>query len=69
MLKISEHHWIHVMNDNIRMNLVTLNSQITTIVSYNDVFPKLTPLCRRVELLIDPTIEPERCRTDLASER
>lgn len=51
---------VHVMNIRAIMNLVSLNTQITTIVSNEDVPTDMTPLGGSVEHLIHPPVEPER---------
>lgn len=51
------------------MNVMSWHSQITTFVSIDDEASCLLPLTRPVESLIDPSIESERRRTNLTSQR
>jgi hypothetical protein len=59
-------HRIHVMNDNSVKDLMPFDAEIATFVSSDDTKPKLTPLIRRIELLIHPSIESEGCISDCA---
>lgn len=58
-------HRIHMVNDWTMMNLIPLDSEVTTVVSINYIVAKMLPLSGRVELLIDPAIETERRVTNL----
>lgn len=69
VLKILRSNWIHVMDENINMNLSVQNAQIATIVSRYDDISNLSPLARGVKLLIDPSIETECAISDYTSER
>lgn len=57
--------WIHVMDDWSAVNFTTLDTQVASQVSRNDVATKTSPLRRCIEPLIDPSIEPEGFTTDL----
>src|ERR671913_954165 len=57
LTKIVRRDRIHVMDDWISMNLVTLNAQIASVVSDDDGVSKIPPFPRRVEPLVDPTLE------------
>jgi len=60
---------IHMVNDQVRMNLTTFNSEVASVVSDNRIASQSSPCLRTVESLIDPTIESERFATDFASNR
>jgi hypothetical protein len=60
---------IHVMNNQTNVDVIAFYAKIAPLVSNNDSLPKLPPLSRSVELLIDPTIETERLMTDFALQR
>lgn len=60
-------HRIHVMDDEFGMDLVSFDSEVTTVVSSDHVVPNLSPFGRGVELLVDVAIEPERRVTDPSS--
>jgi hypothetical protein len=60
---------IHVMNDELCVNIVTIHTEIACLISKNCFLAKLSPFARRVEPLIDPSVETERLTTDLAFQR
>jgi hypothetical protein len=62
-------HGIHVMDIKSIVNFVTINTEITTIVSDNDVLTNLLPFARSVKHLVDVSIEPEGCIADSTSKR
>jgi hypothetical protein len=49
--------WIHVMHKKSVVDLVTLYSEIATVVTNNRDVPSLFPLTGCVELLVDPSIK------------
>jgi len=49
-------NWIHVMNDNSFMNLVSFNSKITTKISSDYIAANVTPFFGNIERLVKPTI-------------
>lgn len=61
-------NWVHVMNHQPRIDLVTRNSQVATVVTSNDESSNLHPFLGLVEPLIDPAIEAERVLADLAAQ-
>jgi hypothetical protein len=58
---------IHVMYEQLSMDIVTRYSEIARIISNDDVSANTAPLSRRVELLIDPPIETESGLTNFTS--
>jgi hypothetical protein len=52
-------HRIQMVNRDSLMNIVTLNTEVATVVSNDDMIADVTPLLGHVELLVDVTIEPE----------
>ena len=50
---------IHVMNNHTSVDFIAFDSQIATKVSGNNVSAETTPFSRRIELLIDPSVESE----------
>lgn len=68
-LKIFRADRVHVMNQDSIVNIVTFDTQITTIVSRDDYVADVTPLPRRVELLIHPPFEPEGRISHSSAER
>lgn len=61
-------HWIHVVNNGTTVDLVTLDTEITSFVPKEDGVTNMPPLPRAIEPLIDPTIEPERRLPNCSSE-
>jgi hypothetical protein len=59
---------IHVMNDQSRVDLMTLETEITTIISNYCLLTQGTPLSRCIKFLINPSIESEGLATHLSSE-
>ena len=59
LTKVNRAHRIHVVDVWISMNLIALDSQIASVVTYDDVMTQIPPLPRRIELLIHPSVEAE----------
>lgn len=57
------------MNVDSIVDIVSFDSQIATVVTYDNVVSDITPLGRSVESLIDVSIESERYISDLPVER
>lgn len=57
-----------MVNKNTIMNLITIDSKIATVVSDNNVVAGVLPFGRRVEPLIEDSIEPKSRSTDNATE-
>ena len=57
-------HWVHVVYDDLVVDLVTFTTQIQTFVPCNNMLSNLSPLSRDIELLVDVSIEPEGRRAD-----
>lgn len=57
------------MNNQTGVNVVSLNTEITSFISENDFVTKRTPFSRCVKPLINPSIESERLASDLSSQR
>jgi hypothetical protein len=55
---------IQMVNVETLVNLITFDTQITTVVPNDDLMSSLTPFAGCVKVLIDPTIEPERYFSD-----
>lgn len=53
-------HRIHVVNNEITVDLIAIYSEITALVSKDDGMTNTLPIPRAIEPLINPTIEPER---------
>lgn len=68
MLQSVQRQWIHVMDDQIRMDFVTRNAQITTIVPCYDEIPDGLPFSGPVEALIDPSIVSKRLNSQNSSQ-
>ncbi len=60
---------IHVMNDESRVDLMTLDAEITTFISYDDISTKSAPSLGRIKPLVNPAVESERVATDLTPDR
>jgi hypothetical protein len=58
---------IHVMDDQLVVNIVTIHAEIARLISKDCFLAKLAPFTRRVELLVDPTIESERLGGNISS--
>lgn len=56
---IVNRHGVHVVDENLVVDVVICYAKVTTIVSSNDVVSNLTPLLRSIELLVDVSIEPK----------
>lgn len=54
---IAQAQWVHVVNQEIDMDHVTVNSKITSLVPEYHLAAGVLPLARLVEQLIDVTIE------------
>lgn len=65
MANIIRNHRIHVMDENLVMNLVAFNTEITRHVSNNDTMTKLSPFLRPIELLVHVPVKPKRAPTHL----
>lgn len=61
---VSNRDWIHVMNDDLVENLVTLYSEIPTVITSDDFPTGLLPLNGSVERLIQPPLKAERVCSD-----
>jgi hypothetical protein len=61
---ISQLQRIHVMDNDVSIDFVTLNPEIATYVSCDYKLADLTPLTGRVELLVQPSLMTEGCDTD-----
>lgn len=57
---------VHMMDKQLSMNLVTLNSQITTVIPVDNVVSNVSPLSRPVETLVEVSIEAESSYTDIS---
>lgn len=57
---------IHVVDDQVDVNIVTVHSEIARLISNDHHLTKASPLSRSVEPLIDPSVEPEGLVADLA---
>ena len=53
-------HGVHVVNQNLVVDVVICYTKVTTIVSSNDVVSNLTPLLRSIEPLVDMTVKTKR---------
>ena len=60
---------IHVVNEKIAVNLVTIDSEIAAVVAKDDESSNILPLLRSIEPLVDPTVEPEGGSSDLSTKR
>jgi hypothetical protein len=61
-------HGIHVVDDWTIIDLVTLNPQVTRLVSSDNMLSNQAPLSRRVETLVDIPLETESRDPDLSSD-
>lgn len=68
ILDIPNRKRIHVMNQQSERNLVTWDAQIAAHVAKYDFVSRMMPLSGRVELLVQPTIEPKGLLADYALE-
>jgi hypothetical protein len=59
---------VQMVNVETAVNLVTIDPKIASVVSDDDSVPGLTPLTRRVEVLVDPSVESKSRFTDSALE-
>lgn len=59
MHEIVDGQRVHVVDDYALVEIITLNAQITSVVSDNYLVAKTTPLSTCVELLVEPSIETE----------
>jgi len=50
---------VHVMDQQVRMDVVAGNTEIATFVSNDHELSGSLPLSRTVELLVDPAVKPE----------
>lgn len=55
-------HRVHVVNQDLVVDVMICYAKIATIVSGNDVVSNLTPLLRSIEPLIDMSVKPKRRR-------
>jgi len=60
---------IHVVNQDLRVDLIARNTEITTLISEDNLVPGLSPLRRPIKSLIDPPIEAERACSDDSAKR
>jgi hypothetical protein len=58
-------HRVHVMDNDVQVDVVPIKAEIATHVSSDDVMTNLTPLSGRVELLIHVAIKPEGRATNI----
>jgi len=61
MTNVIDFNRVHVMDEYLIMDLVTLHPQVATFVADNNFVTNLLPFPGSVELLVDVTIESERC--------
>jgi hypothetical protein len=62
---LCDSHRIHVMDDDLVVNVEAFDPEVASIVPNDYVVANVLPLSRPVEPLIDPTIKPERRFPDL----
>jgi hypothetical protein len=55
---------IHVVNQNLRVDFVARDTEITTIISENNFIPNGPPLARAVKILVEPSVKAERASTN-----
>lgn len=67
MLDVLHSHRIHVVDDDLAVDLVLFYTEVATEISGDNVGAHVAPLSRCVELLVDVTIETERGSTNKAS--
>lgn len=61
---VFQRHRIHVMNQRIKQNLVTRNSEITSVITNHHLTSNHLPSWRRIKTLIEKSIKPERGYTN-----
>lgn len=59
LLDILKRYWIHVVNEDSPVNLITFDTEIAAIVSENYFVSNVLPLLGSVEYLIKISIEPK----------
>lgn len=60
MFDFVSRHRIHVMNDDLIVDLVSINAQIQAKISGDNFISNESPLSRRVKALVDVSVEAER---------
>lgn len=66
--EICQSHRIHVMDDDLVVNVVAFDPEIAPVVSSDHEVADLLPLTGSIELLIDPTVGTERRLRDSSTE-
>lgn len=61
-------HWVHMMDYDPIIDLITFHSEITSEISSDNLVTNVPPLSRGVELLVYPAVESESGLSDRSSE-
>lgn len=57
-------HRIHVVNQNIAVNLIAVDTKVATIVANDDEIPDISPFPGSIERLVDVTVKAEALPPD-----
>lgn len=61
---LSSSHWVHVMNPDVCENFVAFDAEIATEIARDDIPASVLPLCRAIEVLVQPALMTERDLAD-----
>lgn len=61
-------HGIHVMDENIGVNFITIDTKVATIVTNDDEIPDVSPFPGSIECLVDVTVKAEALSSDTSFE-
>lgn len=61
-------HWVHMMYDDLVIDLIPFDSEVKTYISCDDIVPDLLPLSRGIESLVQITVEAESGLPDFTTE-